>query len=175
MASWRPPESDWVTGGPSRPLGNLIWVVLGCAWSAPGDSWAALGPPGALLAAPGAHLGLPGVTFWSLLDLFLVSPCEIAKTSKFVDSMALFAVFQVPRAPKSLGNRLWAAQLGYMGLKWRYMGSKLSYIGSKWRYIGRFRPHVEVPRAVGTQRNSRNVSQGRSKTCLSINTLISTP
>ena len=91
-------------------------------------------------------------------------------------------VFQVPRAPESFENQLreplrqlWAAQLGYMGLKWRYMGSKLSYIGAKWRYIGRFGPHVEVPRAVGTQRNSRNLSQVRSKTCLSINTLISTP
>ena len=46
--------------------------------------------------------------------------------------------FQVPRAPKSFENRLreplgqlWAAQLGYMELKWRYMGSKLGYIGPK--------------------------------------------
>ena len=46
--------------------------------------------------------------------------------------------FQVPRAPKSLENRLrellgqlWAAQLGYMELKWRYMGSKLGYIRPK--------------------------------------------
>ena len=46
--------------------------------------------------------------------------------------------FQVPRAPKSFENQLreplrqlWAAQLGYMGLKWRYMGSKLGYIGPK--------------------------------------------
>ena len=46
--------------------------------------------------------------------------------------------FEVLRAPKSLENRfrehlgqLWEAQLGYMELKWRYMGSKLDYIEPK--------------------------------------------
>ena len=104
MASWRPPESSWATGGPSRPLGNLIWAVLGCAWGAPGDSWAALGAswgaPGALLAAPGVHFGLPGIIFEAFLDLFLLSPCEIVKTLKFVDSMALFEAFPGPEGSK---------------------------------------------------------------------------
>ena len=95
----------------SRPLESGIWAALGCAWDAPGGSWAALGTsrgapgaswgaPGASWDAPGVHFGLPGVTFWSLLDLFLVSPCEIAKTSKFVDSMALFEVFPGPEGSK---------------------------------------------------------------------------
>ena len=83
--------------------------------------------------------------------------------------------FQVPRAPKSIENRLWAAQLGYMRLKWRYMAPKLGYIGSKSRYLDRPEAHVEVPRAVATYRNSRNASHVRSKTSLSSNTLISTP
>ena len=90
---------------PSRPLGNLIWAALGRAWGAPGGSWAALGASWAALraswGAPGVHFGLPGVTFLSLLDLFLVSPCEIAKTLKFVDSIAFFLGFWGPGSPRA--------------------------------------------------------------------------
>ncbi len=86
----------------SRPLGNLIWAALGCAWGAPGGSASrgAPGAPGAPWAAPGVRLGLPGVTFWRLLDVFLVSPCEIEKTLKFVDSTALFEGFPGPEGSR---------------------------------------------------------------------------
>ena len=150
MASWRPPESSWAPGGShwaakaarKRNLGGS-WVRLGRSWwllgrsgGLPGRSWGFLGRSWSLLGRS-VHFGFPGVTFWSLLDFFLVSPCEIAKTSKFIDSMALLRLFQVPRAPKSFENQLreplglWAAQLGNMRLKWRYMRPKLGYIGPK--------------------------------------------
>ena len=124
MASWRSPEGSWAPMWPSRPLGNLIWATLGCAWRAPGGSWAApkrsWSAPGASGAAPGVHFGLPGVTFWSLLDLFSVSPCEIAKTSKFVDSMAPFEVFPGPEGSqivrKSTPGASWAALGGPAGV-----------------------------------------------------------
>ena len=121
MASWKPPESDWATGGPSRPLGNLLWAVLGCAWGAPGGSWAALGP-GASWGAPGrswGQFGTPGGHFLELFGPLLVSLYEIAKTSKFVDSMALFDVFPGPEgskiARKSTPGASWAALGGPAG------------------------------------------------------------
>ena len=84
-----------------------------------GGSWAALG---ASRGAPGALLGPP---------LFLVSPCEIAKTSKFVDSTALFEVFRGPGGskigPESLRKRS-QARLGFRGV-WRPRGAVLRLSG----------------------------------------------
>ena len=157
----------WAVKAARKPNLGGSWVRLGRSWRLLGRSGrlpgCSVGPSGALLAAPGVHFGLPGVTFWSRLDIFLVSPCEITKTTEFVDSIAFFKVFQVPRAPKSFENQLreplgqpWAAQL-----KWRYM-SKLGYIGPKQRYIGRFGPHVEVHEPAGSRCPSRAPSHPKS-------------
>ena len=109
-------------------LGALL-ATLGPLWGPPG---ALLGLPGALLEPPGPLLGSILPSRGSLLGAFWTSPCEIEEASKFVDRMAFFEGFSRSRgAPKSLENRFWAAQLGYMRLKWRYMGPKLGYIGPK--------------------------------------------
>ena len=140
----RPREGPkWPLGGLRRALGRQvgpiwlsrlesgIWAALGCAWDAPDGSLAALGTsrgapgaswgaPGASWDAPGVHFGLPVVTFWSLLDFFSVSPCEMAKTSKFVDGIALFEVFPGPEgskiARKSTPGASWAALGGPAGV-----------------------------------------------------------
>ena len=94
----------WAVKAARKPNLGGSWVRLGRSWRLLGRSGGLpgglLGPPGALLAAPGVNLGLPGVTFWSFLDLFLVSLYEIAKTSKFVDCMAFFEVFPGPEGSK---------------------------------------------------------------------------
>ena len=73
------------------------WAALGASRGAPGASWSA---PGASEGSAEIHFELPGVTFWNLLDLFLVSPCEIVKTLKFVDRMALSEAFPGPEGSK---------------------------------------------------------------------------
>ena len=103
MASWSPPEcSSFGCQGRSKAEFGRLLGALGVLLVALGPLLGALlGPPGASWGAPGVHFGLPGVTFWSLFDFFLISPCEIVKTSKFVDNMALFEVF-----PGSEGSRI---------------------------------------------------------------------
>ena len=46
---------------------------------------------------------------------------------------------------------------------WRYLGPKLGYMRPSWGIQGALGPHVEVPRAAGTQPDSRALSQVRSK------------
>ena len=136
MGSRRAP---WRRLGGLGPLGALLgrsWVVLGASWRAPGASWSRLGgswaAPGASRGAPGAHLGLPGGSVWSFLSLCLRLPCEIARTTKFADSTALFEVFRGPGGPrialKSLRNRS-QARLGASGRLWRPRGAVLSRCG----------------------------------------------
>ena len=114
MASWRPPEGSWAPGG--SHLAARKWNLGGSWVRLPGVSW---GAPGASWDAPGVHFGLPRVTFWRLLKLFSVSPCEMTKTSKFVDRMALSEVFLGPEgsriARKSTPGASWAALGGPAG------------------------------------------------------------
>ena len=98
MASLMPPESSWATGGPSRPLGNLIWVVPGCALGAPGDSWAALG---ASRGAPGSILASRGSLFGALWDLSWRPRAKLRKARNSSTVWHFLRFFQVPRAPKS--------------------------------------------------------------------------
>ena len=162
---------------PSRPLGNLIWAVLGCAWGAPGGSWAALGAsrgapgaswgaPGASWDAPGVHFGLPGVTFWSLLDLFSVSPCEMAKTLKFVDSMALFEVFPGPEgsriARKSTPGASWAALGGPAGVHGAQVEVHGVQVGLHRAQVALHRPSWSPCRGTQGRRNSAQLAQPKS-------------
>ena len=125
MASWRPPEGSWAPGGSHLAVKAARKRDLGGSWVRLGHSWWLLGRSGDLPGrswwdAPGVHFGLPGVTFWSLLDLFLVSPCEIVKTSNFADSMALFEGFPGPVGSKiirkSTPGASWAALGGPAGV-----------------------------------------------------------
>ena len=61
-----------------------------------------------------------------------------------------------------------------LGTKGRSGGPKLRHIGPSRGTERDFGSHVEVPRAAGTHRNSRNSSRGKSQDCLSIHTWVST-
>ena len=128
-------------------LGPLSWVV----WRLLEPSWAA---PGASRGAPGAHLGLPGGSFWSVLAFCGRLPCEIAETTKIVDSTALCDVFRGPRgprlAPKSLRNPtlaclaasedLWRPRGAVLGLSGPVLGPSAWLLGRPWGAPGRSEP-----------------------------------
>ena len=127
---WAPegrPGGVWAAWGP---------LVLGASWRAPGASWSRLvgswAAPGASRGAPGAHLGLPGGSFWSVLGFCGRLPCEMAKTTKIVDSTALCEVFRGPGgsriAQQSLRNRSLAC-LGASEDLWRPRGAVLGFSG----------------------------------------------
>ena len=150
---WAPeglPGSIWAAWDPLGALLGRSWVVLGASWRAPGGSWSRLGgswaAPGASRGAPGAHLGLPGGSFWSFLGLCGRLPCEIAETTKIVDSTALSEVFRGPGgsriAQQSLRNRslaclgasedLWRPRGAVLGLSGPVLGPSAWLLGPPW-------------------------------------------